>query len=239
MVVKMIQKISTVDAVVELLTSRIHSGLYVPGNKLPSERKLQDEFGVGRLALREALSRLNALGIIKTSHGKGTFVESELKSSTLKNVLIPYFAQTDSKRLQDLVNARAMIEGEISGLAAIQRTEKDIERLIVILDHSFDENYSLKELADQDLAFHRELALIVDNHFLVLMHEALLAHIKAFLGEFVKSKSGPREVMDPHRPILEAIIRQDAEEARMLSRLHINYSVRDYEEYVKKNNGVN
>ena len=94
-----LKKISTVEAVVNLLTSRIHTGIYPPGSKLPSERRLQMEFGVGRLALREALSRLNAMGIIATAHGRGTFVQDGVKSEALKNVLIPHFALDDPKRL--------------------------------------------------------------------------------------------------------------------------------------------
>lgn len=230
-----IEKTSTVEAVVNLLTSRIHDGIYMPGEKLPSERKLQDELGVGRLALREALSRMNAMGIIETSHGKGTFVQNDLKSLTMKNVLIPYFALNDSRRLRDLVDARGMIESEIAGLAAEQRTDADLERLTAILDRKFAPDVPPETVARQDLLFHVELALIVNNHFLAIMHEALMAHIQAFLNEFVKSKNDPVAVMAAHRPILAAIARRDPESARHLARLHVSFSMKDYEDFVAKN----
>lgn len=230
-----IEKTSTVDAVVNLLTSRIHDGTYVPGEKLPSERKLQDEFGVGRLALREALARMNAMGIIETSHGKGTFVQDDLKSRTMKNVLIPYFALNDSRRLRDLVDARGMIESEIAGLAARQRTDADLEKLATILERKFPPDVPLETVARQDLLFHVELALIVDNQFLMIMHKALMAHIQEFLNEFVKSKNDPVAVMAAHCPILEAIARRDAEGARHLARLHVSFSMKDYKDFVAKN----
>lgn len=225
---------SRVDAVVNILTAQIHDGLYPPGSKLPSERKLQDEFGVGRLALREALSRMNAMGLIETMHGRGTFVQGDVKSRTLKNVLIPYFALTDSKRLRDFVEARAMIESEIAWLAARQRTEKDISRLEEILTQPFDPVPPYEEVAARDLSFHKELASMIDNHFLAIMHDALTAHIKGFLHRFVEGKQDHREVMEAHQPILEAIRRGDAEDARKLMRLHLSFSMQDYEDYVRR-----
>lgn len=229
-----IETTSRVDAVVNILTRRIHEGFYSPGSKLPSERKLQDEFGVGRLALREAISRMNAVGIIETSHGKGTFVQDDVKISTLKNVLIPYFALNDSGRLKDFVEARGMIEGEIAWQAARRCNREDITRLQSILDYEFPSTVSHSEVAVQDLSFHRELSRIVNNHFLDLMHEALTSHTKAFLERYVRSKPTHREVMEAHYPILEAIRDGDSEKARELARRHISFSMKVYEDFVEE-----
>lgn len=230
----MTEKTSTVEALVNSLTERIYNGFYEPGSRLPSERILQNEFEVGRLALREALNRLNAMGIIETSHGKGTFVLDGIKSRTLKNMLIPHFALNDSKRLKELVDARTMIESEIAGLAALQRNNDDIRRLEMILNQDVDKTILPEVIAYMDLQFHQELSLMVDNHFLVLMHEALTSHIRIFLNEFVKNKENPAEVLDAHRPILEAIRRGNADDARNLVRLHISYSMQDYENFIQQ-----
>lgn len=231
----MIEKTSTVDALVNILTERINTRVYEPGSKLPSERKMQDEFRVGRLTLREALSRLNAMGITQASHGKGTFVLEHLKSSTLKNMLIPYFALNDSKRLKDFVDARIMVESEIAGLAALQRTEEDIRRLESILDQNVDENTPSELVAYMDLQFHQEMTLIIDNHFLVMMHEAITSHLRLFLNAYVRNKNNPIAVLQAHRPILNAIKRGKAEDARNLLRLHVSFSMQDYEEFVQTN----
>src|SRR5512140_3304985 len=84
-------KISTASAVVNYIKKRIEEGLLKPGEKLPSERLLQQELAVSRFTLREALARLSALGIIKTTHGKGTIVAREVNSATLADVFIPLF----------------------------------------------------------------------------------------------------------------------------------------------------
>lgn len=228
----LLKKTSTVEAVVKLLIERIHRGEYRAGQKLPSERHLQEEIGVGRLALREALSRLNAMGIIITAHGRGTFVENDIKSQTFRDLLVPYFALNNPKRLHDLVVARGMLESEIAGLAAEQRTSEDLLNLTEIVGHSFPENVTLEEIAHQDLLFHRRLAMIIDNGFLTKMHAALIESISLFLNEYVKSKENPAAVMQPHIPILEAIERRDSEAARHHARLHVSYSVQDYEDYI-------
>lgn len=229
-----LQKITTVDAIVNLLISNINDGIYVPGEKLPSERLLQEELGVGRLALREALSRLNAMGIIATAHGRGTFVQDGVKSKTFRDVLIPYFALNSIKRLHDLVVARSMLESEIAGLAALQRTDEDLFSLTQIIEHKFPQSASSDDVANQDLMFHRVIADIIDNSFLAKMHEALIGHIQLFLCEYVKSKKSPGDVMDAHFPILRAIEKGDCEDARHQARLHVSYSVKDYEEYMVK-----
>lgn len=233
----LLQKTSAVEAVVNLLIDRIHSGEYQAGQKLPSERLLQEELGVGRLTLREALSRLNAKGIITTAHGRGTFIEGDIKSQTFRDILVPYFALNDPKRLGDLVVARSMLESEIAGLAAEQRKEADVISLAEIVDCTFSPNMSIEEVAQQDLLFHRKLAEIIDNGFLVKMHEALVDNIHLFLREYVKSKASPEEVMQPHIPILKAIEVGDAEAARYHARMHVSYSVQDYKEYIHKTTG--
>ena len=225
---------TTVDTVVNTLTERINSGFYLAGSRLPSERHLQQELGVGRLALREALNRLNGLGIIETTHGKGTFVQSQLQSQTLKNILIPHCALADPGRLKELVEARVMIEGEIAAMAAVQRTESDLRRLEMILEQPVDRATPPELVAYLDLQFHQEMALIIDNHFLVLMHEALITHIRAFLNGFVKNRDNPAEVLAAHRPILEAIRNREGEDARSLVRLHISHSRKDYERFIAR-----
>lgn len=232
---KIVEKTTTVEAIVKLFVKRIEEGQYLAGEKLPSERLLQNELGVGRLALREALSRLNAMGIITTEHGRGTFVQSTIKSETFRSALIPYFAMNDPGRLQDLVIARGMLESEIASLVAQQRTENQIAQLHKIIDFPFSAGARHEALAQQDLLFHRTLAEMIDNRFLTTMHEALVDHIQLFLIEFVKSKRSPEEVMDAHKPILKAIENRDPEEARKMARLHVAYSKEDYENYIKSN----
>ncbi len=220
---------------VNLLTGRIHTGVYPPGSKLPGERRLQMEFEVGRLALREALSRLNAMGIIATAHGRGTYVQDGVKSTALKNVLIPHFALDDPKRLAEFVEARTMLESELAGLAAQRRTEGELCRLEELLEQEVTMETPWEEIADLDLKFHQLLCSFAASPFLAAMHEALISHIHLFLCGFVKSKNNPPAVLAAHFSLLEAIRAGDQEEARRQARLHITCSRQDYERFVEQN----
>ncbi len=222
------------EAVVNLLTGRIHDRIYPPGSKLPSERRLQMEFGVGRLALREALSRLNAMGIIATAHGRGTYVQDGVKSSALKNVLIPHFALDDPQRLAEFVEARTMLESELAGLAAQRRTTEDLRRLEELLDQEVTMETPWDEIADIDLKFHQQLSVFACSPFLASMHEALISHIHLFLRGFVKQTNNPPAVLAAHLPLLEAIRAGDQEEARRLARLHITCSRLDCEGFIEQ-----
>lgn len=65
-----IKKITATQEVVESLKNRIRDGKFKPGDQFPSEQLLLKEYDVSRLALREALANLSALGIIEVRHGK-------------------------------------------------------------------------------------------------------------------------------------------------------------------------
>lgn len=228
-----IRRTSTAEAIVKHLVERIRDGEFAPGDRLPSERLLQEELGVGRLSLREGLARLSALGIIRIDHGKGAFVERAASSHSLAHALLPAFKVGDRKALHDLVQSRALIEAEVSGLAAQHRDEADIEILQTILNTPDIKLMNEEELAEVDLAFHMEIARVADNAFLVIMLKALRTHIHDYLVHYVRAMNDPVRVMKRHLPILQAIVDQDVEQARELARAHVVVCTSSLQAYVE------
>ena len=129
-----LQKVTAVEAIVESLKERMRAGEFLPGDRLPSEQEMISQYNVSRLTLREALARLAALGIIRVHHGKGAFVAEEISLSALDNVLIPLFSRHDDTMLQDLVDARAMIESEIAVRVAKSHSDEDIRGLKQLIE---------------------------------------------------------------------------------------------------------
>ena len=84
-----IKRVSTTQAIVTNIQDRIQHGEFSPGDMLPSERELQEDLGVSRLAIREGLARLSALGIIRVDHGKGAFISTEANTTALFDTLRP------------------------------------------------------------------------------------------------------------------------------------------------------
>lgn len=228
-----VHTISTAEAIVNQILEMIQNGTYGPGTQLPSERELQERFGVSRLSLREALARLSALGIVRVQHGKGAFVREGLGPGVLSQALVPLFPGLDPKRLMDLLEARRLIEGEVTALAAGRHTAADLAELERLLEYDDQVLEDAESFAERDYRFHRKLAEIAGNQFLAGMLDALAAHTRAFLVEYAQSVSKRRQAMDRHRPLLQAIRAGDPEKARELSREHIQGCYRSYAKRAK------
>jgi GntR family transcriptional repressor for pyruvate dehydrogenase complex len=229
-----VRRTSTAEAIVQHLLTKIRRGEFGPGDRLPSERQLQIELGVGRLSLREALARLSALGVIRVDHGKGAFVQKNINGETIVNAFIPSFPDLNEKRLLDLVDARSLIEGELAAIVAEHRTNEDITRLNAILESGGQKIERYEELAELDYSFHREIARIADNQFLTVVVGALADHTRSFLLHFyIRTGREHSSVIKRHQPIIEAIVDRDPQRARECSRKHIDASKSNLKDYVK------
>lgn len=215
-----LQKITATEALVENLTNRIRTCEFGPGEKLPSEQELLKEYSVSRLTLRDALARLSALGVIRVQHGKGAFVNNKVSIPALENVLIPMFARQNKTHMQDLVEARNLIESEIAAKAARIRSAQDIEHLSKLLEYDEHTINSAEIFAQRDYEFHLALSELADNNFFHAMYQALHGQIRSFLLQYAQSITDWREALERHRPILQAIEQQDEERARQLARKH-------------------
>ena len=214
-----IKKVTATEALLEDLKERIRNCEFGPGEKLPSEQDLLKEYDVSRLTLREALARLAALGIIQVKHGKGAFVNSEVSIPALDNVLIPMFPQNNHERMQDLIEARNLIESEIAAKVARQRTNADLTRLKKLLEYDTTIADSTA-FAERDYAFHLTLSEIAGNVFFHSIYQALSKQVRCFLTAYAESIMDWEQALERHRPILNAIINKDADTARLLARAH-------------------
>ncbi|MBM3854858.1 MAG: FadR family transcriptional regulator, partial [Verrucomicrobia bacterium] len=216
-----IQSISVVDAIERCLKQKIANGLLTPGQQLPSERELQAELGVSRLPLREALARLQALGLIRIRHGKGAFVERGVSSSAMADVLIAYFPHHDERRLRDLVEARGLLESELSALASERASPGELAELENLLHSHAAAVRGPGTFADLDYAFHHQIAQVAGNSFLLLMHEALGPHIRSFLQSYAQSEADRRKAHDRNLSLLEAIKSRQPKLAAETARNHL------------------
>jgi DNA-binding FadR family transcriptional regulator len=118
---------SVSDSVEKLLLDRITSGVYRVGDRLPTERELSETLGVSRAGIREALNRLQRMGIIATVRGLGggSFVQ-EVDSGFLAEALSLMFKMKGVTR-EELMEARFVLAPAVAGLAAQRATEEDIQ----------------------------------------------------------------------------------------------------------------
>ena len=233
-----IHRVSTTEAVVQCMLERIRRGELPAGCALPSERRMQEELGVSRLCLREALARLVALGIIRVEHGRGAFVQSHVDSLAFKTVLMPILSSRDEKTLQDLVDIRTLLECEAAALAAARHIPEDIEALEKIhrrLKNSLD---STAEFTLADHEFHRKISAISRNSILDVMLEAISGPVRDFLGMAANFKVGRAKIVAQHRKIIDAIAGGDSAAAEKFTRENIQTCRNNIRRFIGKDNKI-
>jgi DNA-binding FadR family transcriptional regulator len=209
---------------VESLGDRIRDGQLTPGDKLPTEAAFMAEFGVSRTVVREAISKLQASGLVETRHGVGTFVIGMGDSSAFR------IAPEQLATLRDVVamlELRIAVETEASGLAAQRRTTENLIAMRDALDAFTQAIESGRDSVAADFQFHQEITRATQNpHFASLM---------ATLGTTIipRARLDPtprtdeerlaylRRVNNEHLSILDAIESQDVEAARAAMRTHL------------------
>lgn len=216
---------SLTQNVVTALSERIRNGEFHVGEKLPTESELMESFGVSRTVIREAISRLQAAGLVETRHGIGTFLlepqnEQQLRIRT-ENIL----TMLDVMAILEL---RISLETEAAGLAALRRTDAHVQQLRTILDE-FAEHVRKKtgNAVVSDVAFHLLVATATGNRY---FHDILKQLGKAIIPrtrvDSVALAEGDRSrylerVHLEHEDIYNAIARKDPDAARAAMRTHL------------------
>jgi GntR family transcriptional regulator, transcriptional repressor for pyruvate dehydrogenase complex len=119
------------------LTRRIVDNRYPAGTKLPTERELAEEFGVTRHVVREALKRLEAIGLVRIRHGSGILVENLPLTGGIELFEILLFKEDGSINLPlllDVLEFRANMVRTVVRLAAERRTESEMQELESLLE---------------------------------------------------------------------------------------------------------
>lgn len=149
----------------------IQSGGYEAGARLPSIAEMARRFGVGSPTVREALRKLQTVGVVTIRHGSGVYVNKDHNSLVLSN---PVFdAAVSKKLLLDLIDARIPIEMTSAGLAAQYATASDLAEMARLLTEAHAHLDDDAILTPTNLAFHRQIAVASNNSVLLQILEVL------------------------------------------------------------------
>lgn len=210
---------------VESLGDRIRDGRLQAGDKLPTEAAIMAEFGVSRTVVREAISKLQASGLVETRHGIGTFVLGLGDTPGFR------VAPEQLGTLQDviaLLELRIGVETEAAALAAQRRTTANLTQLRTALKAVTEAIEAGRDAVAADFQLHLEIARATQNsHYVDLMSSLGSAIIpRARLNSedvdvFERRRQYLRRVNAEHENIVDAIAAQDAEAARAAMRTHL------------------
>jgi DNA-binding FadR family transcriptional regulator len=213
--------------VVSQLGEHIKKGELKPGDKLPTETEIMVEQGVSRSVVREAISRMQAAGLVETRHGIGTFVLPPPPPAIMG--IDPATVMT-VRDVIALLELRIGLETEAAGLAAARRSETQLTEVRAALAALQQGAQRGEDTVELDRRFHLAIAQASGNQYF----HAILQHLgeniipRARINSARLTQADPVSYMEQvgreHEQIVDAIARGDAESARAAMRLHIGNS---------------
>lgn len=217
---------SLANLLFEEFENKIQQGLLREGDKLPTESELVRSYDVSRTVVREAISKLQAAGLVETRHGIGTFVRPAREGVGLT---LNARELSESVDVLAVLELRISLETEAAGLAAQRRSPEHLQAMRQAL-HAFEHNAAAgSDTIAHDLAFHLVIAQATGNPYF----GEILAHFGARLIPRTRITSIQAPGRDPeylhrvnreHEEIYNAIERQDADSARAAMRIHLTNS---------------
>jgi GntR family transcriptional regulator, transcriptional repressor for pyruvate dehydrogenase complex len=219
---------SLAHELVEGIGAQIQTQSLKPGDKLPTEAEIMQSYGVSRTVVREALSRLQAAGLVETRHGIGTFVLEPRPGQSFGIEPGDIAAAVDVMAVLEL---RISLETESAGLAAQRRTDAQLAEMRAALD-AFEANVVTGggQAISPDFRFHLAIAHATGNRYFA----DIMSHLGATLIPRTRVNSSRvaqedlpqylRRVNREHEEIYSAIARGDSESARAAMRIHLTNS---------------
>ncbi|SDG68368.1 MULTISPECIES: FadR/GntR family transcriptional regulator [unclassified Duganella] len=212
------------QGVVESFTSSIQAGTLKPGEKLPTESVIMEMHGVSRTVVREAISHLQAAGLVQTRHGIGTFVLEPQPANI--------FAADTIRTIGDVLSIlelRISLETEAAWLAATRRSDEQVTAMEAALQRIVAAP-NRAVAVESDKAFHLLIAQATGNRYFVDilsdLGNTIIPRARLDSEHLVhdEPKAYQERVNREHDDIYHAILRKDAEAARAAMRTHLSNS---------------
>jgi GntR family transcriptional regulator, transcriptional repressor for pyruvate dehydrogenase complex len=201
------------------MVSHLIRGVWDEGEKIPAERDLCQQLGVGRASLREALKALEIMGMIETRLGDGTYVCK--RSDFFSRPLLWAIVSGSEADARELIEARIFIEVELAGLAAERAEAEDLARLSELLERMVKAKKNSQEFVKADVDFHLEIARAASNSILMNALQLIRNLLQRWILSAVAVKGVPEKACAQHKRLLEAIKSGDDVAARKEMRKHL------------------
>ncbi|NMB17233.1 MAG: FadR family transcriptional regulator [Firmicutes bacterium] len=215
--------------VCERLEAYIKENELMPGDRLPTQKKLARLLGISMSSLREGLQYAEALGLVRTKQGSGTFVQEpsvdslflSQQATTLTKVML-----LNDKEWSDLLQMRGILETAAAALAAERVGAEDLRLLHRQIDLMKKHKDNKEAFAEADIVYHEILVRVVGNSILeqvfTNMRDLIRRHQLMILdlpGE------GDKSIVD-HREIYQRLLERDGPGAQKAMEKHLRHTTR-------------
>ena len=190
------------------LEQMIESGQYEVGQRIPTEPELMEMFSVSRNTIREAIKSLTWSGVLEVKQGDGTYVRA---TNRFHANMKQKYAQVS---LEDIAEARNAMEITISYLAAMRRTDEDMEKITVAYTRRKGLKDTIKENTQADMDFHMSIAQACQNVILTDLYCSISDYLEDHISKrHMESSLDFDEIDALHERLYLAIRNKNAPEA--------------------------
>ena len=209
------------EAIANQMMQAILSGKLRPGDKLPTEREMVEQFGTSRVSVREAVRLLEQMGLVEIRRGAGggTFVVGPEYRPVADSFRVKM--QLSHGTVDHLTDARMLLEPGLCRLAAQHADAKDMERLRAVVEEQETLVRQRKEVSSYDLKFHRAIIEASHNPVLALTTVSVIDLVVSALQQARVGGGLTLHVVNFHRAIYNALCERDGERAARLMAEHV------------------
>ena len=220
MAYKTLQSLRLYEQIVHQIEDSILQGALKPGDQLPAERELAQQFGVSRTAVREAVKVLREKGLVEAYSGRGTFI-TDGTSQAIRQSLDLMIKIGQPEGSTHLVEVREILEPEIAALAATRGEEQHLTAMREAVAVMEGAGTNAEAFIEADLDFHLSLAEAAANPVILSLIDSIVGLLREQRLTIFTVQGGPERGQFHHKKILEAIEHRAPERAREAMRAHL------------------
>jgi DNA-binding FadR family transcriptional regulator len=218
------------------LTGRIVAGEYAAGERLPTETQLQEQWGVSRSVVREAMKVLASRGLVRIEQGRGTFVTLSHTASLATQMTLALRRPLDQStpaagegvdEWAALLDVRRVLEVAVAERAARHANATEIAAMQSAIDEMRERPAQPAGYVDADLAFHRALAAATGNPLWSALLDSLNDMLRRYREVSFNGRESALVAARQHQKILDAVQARDAAGAVAAMRAHLRRSAQD------------
>lgn len=217
------EKKTLVTGIYLKMKEMIVSKEWTVGERIPGEKELAEKFQVSRNTIRCAMQKLNALGIIETRHGSGSYVIRSVENGNLSTAF--QSLQLSQKEIIEILEFRRGVESESTFLATMRGDESDLRKIRLSVLSMVENVHNFRKYSEADLEFHLNIAKAAKNKLFYTQMLNLKDMLETHFVE-MNASIGAQFSANDHWNIYQAIERKEAELAKMLMYSTIDRSIK-------------
>ena len=199
------------------MEAKIISGVFKPGDKLPAEREIASQMGISRSIVNTGLIDLASKGFVDIRPRKGTIVldfEIEGTPQMLSSIMSYNKGKLNIKLLNDMIDTRMLIEIESAKLAAVNRTQEDLNIMESLLaDIEKSDLADINEFVDFNYLFHYRITIASGNTVFAMIFKSFEPVCKNLIKMYFETKDFRKKSLIKHRQLYKFILEKNIDES--------------------------